>query len=188
MRLICTLLAFCFVTASAHGAEHPPGTVTDGGAKVPLGKFFLVRHGDEHAAVMLTAAITNGDGGVAYVWSAQSDGSGSFTNATAKHGRGEAFEKYRRVHRDDGDDGYDVENDGGVLHIRCGILRAEWSLSNWVYFDSPAGPLEIAFTEETSIETINYLDPELTWHTGKKQKISQPSSGGDSVKAADGLH
>jgi len=140
---------------------------TDTAVQVPVGKFFLIRSGKLRAAVKLTNKINKGDGGYEYVWYWQSDGSGIFTNSNAKSGKGEVFEKYyQRSKNKDG--GGLVVNDGGVLYIYCNNITVKWSMSNWVYFHSPNGSVEIAVTNHSNIENINYLNNKLVWHRQKK--------------------
>ena len=172
MKTIIAYLAF-FAIAGCSPEGYPPSNlqttdVTENAVKMPLGKFLLIRLSDQHGAIKFTKTIAKGDNGVEYTWYYQSDRSGSFVNNTAKHGQGEVFEKYKRVKKTD--DGWEVENDGGVLHITCDKLTVEWSSGNWIYFDSPSGLMEIAITTNTSIEDINYLDEAIIWH---KEKISQ---------------
>ena len=151
---------------------------TDLGAiEVPLGKFFLIRRGEEHAAVKLTATTWKGDGGVEYTWYYQSGGSGSFTDESATSGEGEAFEKYRRVK--ESADSTHLEDDGGVLHIVCDKLKVQWSQCTWIYFDTPRGPAEIALTDKTDIENINYMDAALIWRAGKVSNDKGADPGGE---------
>lgn len=151
---------------------------TDLGAiEVPLGEFFLIRMGEEHAAVKLTATTGKGDGGVEYTWYYQSSGSGLFTDESATSGEGEAFEKYRRVK--ESADSTHLEDDGGVLHIVCDKLKVQWSMSNWIYFDTPRGPVEIALTDKSDIEEINYMDAALIWRAGKVPGEKDADPGGE---------
>jgi hypothetical protein len=137
------------------------GKVACNAVQVPAGKFFLIRIRGQHAAVKLTNATNKGDGGYEYVWYWQMDGSGVFTNDNAKGGKGEVFENYRHVKNQDGVGS--LVNDGGVLYMECNGVRVEWSKSNWIYFDSPNGKVEIALTDESRIENINFLGKKLVW-------------------------
>ena len=165
------MLAFAAILALAGCPSQEPSTVElhgfvgdSGAVQASLGKFFLIRLGDQHAAVKLTKTTTKGDGGAKYTWYYQSGGSGSFTDESATRGQGEVFERYRRVKKTE--DGWHVENNGGVLLIVCDKLRVQWSQSNWIYFDTPQGVVEIALTGKANIDDINYLDPALTWRAG----------------------
>jgi len=148
-----------------------------GAVQVPLGKYFLIRLGDQHAAVKMTNTTTKGDGGVEYTWHYLSGGSGSFTHESATSGQGEVFEKYRRV--EESDDVSHVEDDGGELYIICDKLKVQWSMSNWIYFDSPQGGVEIALTDDIFIDDINYLDPALHWRSGDKVREQDADRGGE---------
>lgn len=140
------------------------GTTTDTAIQAPMGTYFLIRRDGEYGAVKLTKTTSKGDGGVAYTWHYQPNESLGFTGESVVNGEGEVFEKYRRV-KGTGDS-WKVEDDGGELFIVCGELRVEWSQSNWIYFDTPQGPVEIALTGKADIEEIDYLDSGLIWKSG----------------------
>jgi len=159
--LLLSLLLLCMRPSFAEeeGDNHMPpvGSLTGTTARLPIGTYVLLRSGKEVVALKLTETIKKGDGGVAYLWYAQSDGTGIFTHALTRTGRGEVFEKYIRP---PGGDGGFLINDGGILHITCGRFKLEWSLDTWLYLKEG---MEIAFTDVKDIAEVNALDPELTW-------------------------
>lgn len=180
MSAIAVVLVLASVSC---GAAEPASTgceVTENAVQVPVGKFFLLRQGDTYAAVKLTEPIRKGDGGYKYVWYSQRDGSGIFTNAAAKKGKGEVFEKYRVVKRMKG--GRQVKDAGGVLHIVSGPLKVEWSQGNWVYFASPTGDVEIAVSHANDIAQVNYRGNELVWHHRNQATVSQPDASADASR------
>lgn len=151
------LLNGCWPSSGPANTAVQPIGLPSASVQVPLGKFFLIRHGDQYGAVKLTKPTETGDGGVAYTWYYREGGTGSFTDEMAASGEGEVFEKYRRVA------GSIVEDDGGVLYIECGKLRVEWSLDNWIYLDTHGDPMEIALTYTGNIADIDYLHPAIRW-------------------------
>ena len=174
IMILVALLLSAAVALSASEVADGALNVTSNGVQVPIGKFFLIRDGNKYAAVKLTSEISKGDGGCEYVWYFQTDGSGVFTNNSAENGKARVFEKYRRVKKTD--TGWEVKNDGGVLHIVCKSIKVEWSLSNWIYFDSPIGPVVIAVSDTDDINKINFLASTLIWHSRKEEEVSQPTN------------
>lgn len=152
-------------------AKDPALKVGDNAVQVPVGKFFLVRMGTKHAAIKLTKPITKGDGGFEYVWYLREGGSGGFSNEKAAKGKGEVFEKYLRTPKGDGS--FEVRDDGGRLEIECKSLSVVWSMSNWIYFASPRGEVEIAVTNTSDIKAVDCSDKKLVWHSRKTKIDSQ---------------
>lgn len=144
----------------------------DAAVQVPSNKFFLVRARQGYAAVMLTEDCLQGDGGDKYLWYFQSDGSGVFTNKRASSGTGEVFENYLKVRSKGG--GWDLTDEGGVMHIICGPIKVEWSLGRWVYAESCYGAVEIALTDKSYINEVNYCDKSLIWQKGKQKGENIP--------------
>ncbi|WFB37243.1 hypothetical protein P3T73_05650 [Kiritimatiellota bacterium B12222] len=166
-KLLFAFLLFSFLPTTAV-EEHfptPPGVVPGQAGRAPIGKFFLLRRGEEVVAVKLESKIQKGDGGVSYIWYAQSDNSGSFTNESVKFGSGEVFENYRQKATDD--QGKVLPS---VLFIQAGPIKIEWSRGEWIYLNTPDGVVEIAFTDEALVENINFLDENLKWQQPKPSK------------------
>lgn len=148
--------------------------VDETAVEVPLGKYFLVRRlnpatllGYSWCAVKLTEETDREEGGCRYVWYSLSKRTGKFDLALGRNGKGEVFEKYRRTSTPDG--GQTLVNDGGQLYIECAVGRVEWSQSRWIYFDSIDGPVEIAITDEDSIEKVSLRDPSLEWQMRRER-------------------
>jgi len=142
--------------------------------QVKQGNFFLVKKGNDYAAVKLTRKISKGDGGYKYVWYWQNDGSGSFTNKNAIKGEGEVFEKYLRTRKSA--TSCTVKDNGGILYIKCKNIKIQWSLNRWIYLSSRES-LEIALINKKKIEDIDYLDKNIKWKTNKKiSKTTEPRS------------
>lgn len=139
--------------------------------QVQRGDFFLIKKGNDYAAVKLTQKISKGDGGYKYVWYWQNDGSGSFVNKNATKGKGEIFEKYLRTQKSSA-----VKDNGGILYIKCKNIKVQWSLSRWIYFHSRNGNVEIALVNEKKIEDIDYLDKNIKWN-GKVPVIKKSIRG-----------
>ncbi len=145
------------VVSSNNGSPNIKGHAIN----MPLGQYILVRDGENHAAIKLTSATSTGDGGVNYDWYFQSDNSGSFTNENAKSGQGEVFEQYKKSAINS------VENDGGILVMKCGTINVEWSLSNWIYYGMSHGGLLLCPVDEREIGDIDFLNNDLVWYSKK---------------------
>ena len=130
----------------------PSGRAID----VPLGRFFLLKSGNRFGAVRILRNTP--DDGAEYEWHYQGDGSGDFSKRDCLRGRGKVFERYERVKKRT--DGWEVKDVGSELHIKCGDLSVQWSLSNWIYVNPN---VDVAVTEATSIEDVDVFDEKLEW-------------------------
>ncbi len=133
--------------------------------EVPQGRFFIIKKGDNYAAVKLTERIVKGDGGYNYEWYWQNDKSGDFTNKNVIKGKGEVFEKYVRTRGENNSS--TVRDAGGIYYIKCKNIKVQWSSSRWIYLNSPTADIEIALTDKTKIEDIDYLNKDLKWNRKK---------------------
>lgn len=60
---------------------------------------------------------------------------------------------------------------GGIadsIYIKCGKIKIEWSISNWIYFNESI--YAISRTELTTIEDIKITDTKLKWYYRDKKK------------------
>ena len=130
--------------------------------------------------------MLKGKGGYAYEWYCQSDGSGSFTNPPATSGNGEVFSDWRRFTDGKGRVQTFISEEGRN-YLSCGGLCVKWSLGNWLYFDdSTCAEVEIAVTDISNINEIDYLDSGLTWYGQRYQRASGVNVWGTGVGVAVG--
>jgi hypothetical protein len=140
--------------------------------RIPVGQFFLIRRGRTCGAIKWTKPVLKGDGGYAYKWYYQPDGSGSFTNPAATSGKGKVFTDWRGTQL--GPDKPEFFSEEGRDYLQCGGLCVKWALGNWLYFDDyMCAEIEIAVTGTSDISEINYLDSSLTWYG---QRCRPPAS------------
>lgn len=168
---LLTLLLLCLVFMLFVGCSRCVGTYE--AVQVPIGEFFLVRRGNACAAVKLLPPGGKQASGRHYVWFYQEDGSGIFTNAAARSGKGYVSENYETI-TDPGEPHRELlVLDGAAPNIQCGGIRLEWSSGDWVYFRDYYGmfkDIEIALTTASSIEEVDYLSSHLEWQRGKEHR------------------
>ena len=150
-------------TQQASGGGAPWVGKVDGPAIcVPVGEFFLVEQRGNYAAVKVTKDATVGDCSADYIWYYSADGLGVFTGKAARQGTGTVCERYETTISVGGAEL--VRDAGSRPYIRCGPMAVLWSMSNWIYFDTPTGRVRIALTGTSDIREVNYLDKGLVWH------------------------
>lgn len=159
--LFTPLLARCSDAAPTPGVSSAQTAV-----KAPIGRFFLVRSGARHAAIMLLPEPPPTREGRQYLWYYQNDGSGVFTNATATKGRGVVAEHYRTVSDPEDPSRSVMVLAGDPPELVCGGLRVAWSEGDWVYFNDCQGlftNIQIALTDVDDIRGLNYMAADLKW-------------------------
>ena len=161
-------------------------TWSDAGA--PLGRFTLIRKGNDLCALRFTEYHRGGDAKPAtvfdsgqeslyaeYDWFYQADHSGNLTKGNVKTGhRKIAMRSVRGIGR--------LSLSGGVDELKCGPFNLNWSYPPRIGFfghDDKDGDhgIEIAPTKWTDIKQVNPHDPHLKWYRydAKRKPIYIPA-------------
>lgn len=172
--------------AEARARTH--AAISYWGASAPLGRFLLIRNGNDFCAVRFTDFHRGGDakpearwtGGeeslyAEYDWYYQGDGSGDFTKPTVQSGHWKLSQKAAvgLFHP--------LVWPRGVTIVRCGPFRLGWIYPNNVGFhttnrkEDDRGN-ELAPTKWREIVEVNVRDPRLRWYRfdEKRQDIDIP--------------
>lgn len=123
--------------------------------EAPPGRFFLLRRGDEYAAVKITRSAEHKSAD--YDWYYQKAGGSYVIGNWPEKGSGRAYE---------GGEGLNWCDPATTpRRIRCGPLSVEWSAGNYVYLSGPQGAAEVemAMTPWTRLEQVDIGDPGLVW-------------------------
>jgi hypothetical protein len=137
--------------------------------RASLGRFVLLRRGNDRMALMLVRSLSGGDGARRYVCYWQTDAGAPFSEQKSlKKSEGELVEK-RRVVKKEGKKTW-LEDAGSKLQIDCGPLQLEWSSSAYLYYPEVNGEavaLEMADTTWKAIDEIDFQMKGLRWHKKK---------------------
>jgi hypothetical protein len=137
--------------------------------RASLGRFVLLRRGNDRMALKLVRSPSGGDSARRYVCYWQTDAEAPFSEQKSlKKSEGELVEK-RRVVKKEGKTTW-LEDAGSKLRIDCGPLQLGWSSSAYLYYPEMNGEavaLEMADTTWKTIDEIDFQMKGLRWHKKK---------------------
>ncbi len=126
---------------------------------VPCSRVVLIRGPEGVGAFIIDGDVCQGDGGVRYRWYFAPHRDGPLIGPDATSSESVVFEQYSRQPIAPGQ--IQVTDAGGQRRIRCGPLEVEWSLGNHIYLHDST--LELAYTGQEAIETVDPSSPSLIW-------------------------
>ncbi len=135
--------------------------IGSGSVSTPVGKFMLVRNGNNACAIRFTSFSRSGHSAfyAEYDWYYQGDGSGDFTKANVKNGHGSLKDYDHRL----------LIMFASKL-ITCGSFRLFWAYPSHVGFKEsnsqkvPDVGNEIAPTKWSDLSEVNIHNPLIQWY------------------------
>lgn len=173
--LIAKVLSGCFPAPDADSYKENKNNVIVSGASVsvPLGRFVLVRNGNDLCAIRFTGVsssgtVMNGE----YDWYYQKAASDNFVNSATTSGRDKLTSYYTA---------FTLVRVFGNEHVRCGPFRLWWSFPSYLHFSASTTEEadvgnEIAPTKWKDIAEVAISDSRLKWYSywGPGRNVSIP--------------